>query len=813
MKKITMLFFMTLATMFMGTSSYAQYCTPEGTNTARYVDSFSTTAGSQNITNIASGFSTGGYGDFTSLIAEQGLGGSVNFSTGIEGGTAGFRIWVDWNQDGVFDTTSEVAYQSSSYLSSHQGSFVIPADALLGSTRMRIVSHWLSTTGSIDPCATGFTYGEFEDYTLIVSSDVSFDCPELEANIGSACDDGNANTMNDILNADCECVGIPVAVNNEACDATALACGDIVNQSLIGASSSMTDTCYGSGTADVWFTFTTDGSQIYTVAETSSFDAVVQLFSGDSCGDLVSVGICSDFQESYEVTEAGTYYFRVRPYGAASNEGTISVSLTCEDFDCTELNANIGDACDDGDPNTVGDVVTEDCECSGIVPGPGADCSEAIAVVCNADPVTHTSIGSSATNTTTCSMGNSGLWFSFMGTGGDITINSTAAFDHEMSVNKGSCGALVNIACRDGSTLAETYTIVASVVGEMYYVYIAQYASGNTTTGNITMSIVCATPPACTAPTLALAVQDVEGNPITDCLDSGSQYYVLATLSGGDGNTSYNVSTNSGAAVEVNADGSVVLGPISVGTNASVTAVGVQDEDCGVSEVATSPAFCPPSNDACDDAIPLVCGVTVTGNTAMATASGLSSTCGSYTSSDAKDLFYSFEADGTSNYLVSLSQPTGSTAFDGVLFVYSGTCGALTSLGCSDSGNPEEMELVAPAAGTYIVRIFDYSGTAAFTLSVECVPLSVNDYNTFAKTRLYPNPLNDTTFNVYAPNLNGELVNVNIVDMAGRQIFNTNLECSDNKVTVSLNDNLTAGVYFVTLNHSGETHTYRLVKE
>lgn len=31
---------------------------------------------------------------------------------------------------------------------------------------MRVVSHWLSTNGSVDPCATGFEYGEFEDYTI-----------------------------------------------------------------------------------------------------------------------------------------------------------------------------------------------------------------------------------------------------------------------------------------------------------------------------------------------------------------------------------------------------------------------------------------------------------------------------------------------------------------------------------------------------------------------------------------------------------------------------------------------------------------------
>lgn len=147
------------------------YCIPEGTNSARFVNNFSTTGGDENISNMGSGFSTGGYGDFydTDTVAQD-QDGTVDFSVDIEGGIAGFRAWVDWNQDGVFDTTEEVAYSSSSYENSHTGTITVPTDALEGDTRMRIVSHWLSTTGDVDPCETGFTYGEFEDYKFTVTS-------------------------------------------------------------------------------------------------------------------------------------------------------------------------------------------------------------------------------------------------------------------------------------------------------------------------------------------------------------------------------------------------------------------------------------------------------------------------------------------------------------------------------------------------------------------------------------------------------------------------------------------------------------------
>src|SRR5690625_4021069 len=145
------------------------YCEPEGTNSSRYINNFSATGeGDQEIDNQGSGFSDGGYGDFTDMVVSADADSEINFEADIVGGNAGFRIWVDWNNDGIFDPEEEVAYQSSSYENSHAGSFDVPGDAD-GDYRMRIVSHWLSTSGDIAPCATGFSYGEFEDYTVSVT--------------------------------------------------------------------------------------------------------------------------------------------------------------------------------------------------------------------------------------------------------------------------------------------------------------------------------------------------------------------------------------------------------------------------------------------------------------------------------------------------------------------------------------------------------------------------------------------------------------------------------------------------------------------
>ena len=261
------------------------------------------------------------------------------------------------------------------------------------------------------------------DFTISIKESGSFDCPNLQANIGGACDDGDATTVNDTVNADCECVGTPIASNDDACTATALACGDEITQTLIGATESLDDSCYGTGTSDVWFTFTTDGSQIVTVAETSALDAVVQLFVGDDCDNMVEAGACKDSPENFTVTEAGTYFFRVRPYYVAGNEGTIVVSLTCVDYDCPALQANIGDSCDDGNPNTANDIINENCECEGTAIATNDECEDAISLTVNSDlnceiTTQGTTVGATASPQPDDVTGtpNNDVWFTFVAT-------------------------------------------------------------------------------------------------------------------------------------------------------------------------------------------------------------------------------------------------------------------------------------------------------------------------------------------------------------------------------------------------------------
>lgn len=76
-------------------------------------------------------------------------------------------IWVDWNQDMDFDDPGEaIAVSGVPGPGPYSATITPPADALNGPTRMRVR---ITYTGAVNPCGST-TYGEVEDYTLIVKS-------------------------------------------------------------------------------------------------------------------------------------------------------------------------------------------------------------------------------------------------------------------------------------------------------------------------------------------------------------------------------------------------------------------------------------------------------------------------------------------------------------------------------------------------------------------------------------------------------------------------------------------------------------------
>ncbi len=132
---------------------------------------------------------TPAYEDFIAMTANVVIGQSYGIS--VEGNTVGgfshdIRVFIDWNHDGVFDMDSE--YYPYSITDSNgtdgiaaTGTIEIPANATVGTTRMRITKDMWNVyePGEFDACTYAY-YGQIEEYSVNVQPSLSN--PDLSKN-------------------------------------------------------------------------------------------------------------------------------------------------------------------------------------------------------------------------------------------------------------------------------------------------------------------------------------------------------------------------------------------------------------------------------------------------------------------------------------------------------------------------------------------------------------------------------------------------------------------------------------------------------
>ena len=109
----------------------------------------------------------GGYKDYTALSASLPYGSNtIYISTGFASSsyTEYWKIWIDFNKDGTFETSELIVSGSSSSSGTLSAGFTVPSTAAAGATRMRVSMKYNSAQTA---CET-FSYGEVEDYTVVV---------------------------------------------------------------------------------------------------------------------------------------------------------------------------------------------------------------------------------------------------------------------------------------------------------------------------------------------------------------------------------------------------------------------------------------------------------------------------------------------------------------------------------------------------------------------------------------------------------------------------------------------------------------------
>ncbi len=170
---------------FITTGCSIIYCTSKGTNTNyEYINKV--VLGSINNT---SG-SNAGYGNYTGLSTNLtgGSSNTISMTPGFPGSAYReyWSVWIDYNHNGLFtDAGENVAIGNGT--GDVNSSFTVPVNALNGSTRMRIQMQYNSQ--QTNSCAT-YTYGEVEDYTVVIIGNAQIPTTPTPGTIGSNTQDG-----------------------------------------------------------------------------------------------------------------------------------------------------------------------------------------------------------------------------------------------------------------------------------------------------------------------------------------------------------------------------------------------------------------------------------------------------------------------------------------------------------------------------------------------------------------------------------------------------------------------------------------------
>lgn len=279
------------------------------------------------------------YSDFTQLSTQLIAGQEYTLLVEI-GATFNLDFayaWIDFNQDFVFDTTEQITM--SDYAENiSMGTFTVPEDAVLGSTRLRVRNVFISGGGENDPC--GNYFGEVEDYTVEL---VKY-CDAAGAE-GTTADFITRVTLNTLNNASEQ-----TFYSDFTQISTTLVTGEAYTLFIeIG-------TTFSQDFAYAWIDFN----------QNFVFDTTEQITMSDYT-DNISMG-------TFTVPEnavLGNTRLRVRnvfisqggendPCGAFFGE-VEDYTVELIDVDCP----NVGTPCDDGLDCSINDVIQLDCTCKG----------------------------------------------------------------------------------------------------------------------------------------------------------------------------------------------------------------------------------------------------------------------------------------------------------------------------------------------------------------------------------------------------------------------------------------------------------------
>ena len=91
----------------------------------------------------------------------------------------GYSAWIDWNGDGVFQTTENVLQSAPANTTSQ--TITVPLDATTGDVLMRVLSVWGTTPSTDAYSTTTYRWGEIEEYTVRITVALPVELTQFES--------------------------------------------------------------------------------------------------------------------------------------------------------------------------------------------------------------------------------------------------------------------------------------------------------------------------------------------------------------------------------------------------------------------------------------------------------------------------------------------------------------------------------------------------------------------------------------------------------------------------------------------------------
>ena len=350
---------------------------------------------------------------------------------------------------------------------------------------------------------------------------------------------------------------------------------------------------------------------------------------------------------------------------------------------------------------------------------------------CGANTITNISNASTTdsgeSTTPTCGAYSGGdLWYTFVApASGQVTLNTTNVTGISSVAGtyySGTVGSLVEEGCRDFNE-GWPWALSGLTPSETYYLRLWDFGNNDVGTFDLCGYFLTCTQGAATAQ-------------ITDnCDTSADSFFVEVTFSAQNDATGVNDGTTSFAI----SGGVATAGPYALGTSVDLD-VEHSDPNCDFTLGTYTLAVCPPSNDACADAIEIMSGQSISGDTTGATnveqlpacqGGAVGMACDAAGDSAPNDgtlvfgtgVWYVYNSPGSE----SISVGDSADSFDSEIQVFSGSCGALVCVAGDDDseiGNGGFVCFDAPTAETYYIYVDGNAatGTGAYTLNLTTIP-------------------------------------------------------------------------------------------